>query len=287
MSFSYQWQRCESSGSSCSAIEGATGQSYTLAASDVGHAIRVQESASNSGGSGGPAATGVVQPPTRPSSSSPPVISGTAKVGQKLSASAGTWAGTPPISYGYQWQLCTPGCASIAGATVSSLTLIAADAGKSVRVVVTASNGIGSAEADSSEVGPVVPAGPTSGQVRAALLNVLGPSGKGATIGQLLKHGSYAFSFTAPGAGRLVISWYSVPKGARIAKAKKPVLVASSRVVLHKTGRANIKIVLTAIGRKLLKRVKHLTLTAKGTFTPTGQGATGRPRPMPTWRYRR
>jgi hypothetical protein len=70
-----------------------------------------------------------------------------------------------------------------------------------------------------------------------------------------------------------VISWYLVPKGAHITKAKKPVLVARSGVVLHKPGRAKIKIVLPATGRKLLKGVKHLKLTAKGTFTPTGQAA--------------
>ncbi len=280
-SFAYQWQDCDGSGNACSAIARATNQTYTLTGTDVGHTIRVQETASNAGGSSAPAssaATGMVQPllvpPTKPSSSSPPVISGTAKVGQTLFASTGAWSGTPPISYGYQWQLCAPGCASIAGATASSLTLTAADAGKSVRVLVTASNSAGSAQSASGEVGPVVAAGPTSGQVRAALLKVLGPSGKGARIGQLLKHGSYSCSFTAPSGGRLVISWYSVPKGTHITKAKKPVLVASSSVVFHKTGRANIKIALTAKGRKLLKGAKHLTLTAKGTFAPTGQAAT-------------
>ena len=88
------------------------------------------------------------------------------------------------------------------------------------------------------------------------------------------KHGGYSFSFIAPSAGRLVISWYFVPKGAHRTKAKKPVLVARSSVVRHKAGRAKIKIVLTVKGRKLLKGVRHLTLTAKGTFTPTGQAAT-------------
>ena len=209
-----------------------------------------------------------------PSSSSLPVISGTAKVGHRISASTGSWSGTAPISYRYQWQLCKPGCTNIARATASTLTLTAAAARKRVRVLVTASNTVGSAQAASREVGPVVPAGPTSAQVRAALLKVLVPSGNGARIAQLLKHRSYSCSFTAPSAGRLMIAWYLVPKGAHITKAKKPVLVASSSVVLHKTGRATIKIVLTADGRKLLKGVKHLKLTAKGTFMPTGQAAT-------------
>jgi hypothetical protein len=50
-----QWQKCNASGASCAAIEGATGQSYTLTASDVGATIRVQETASNADGAGAPA----------------------------------------------------------------------------------------------------------------------------------------------------------------------------------------------------------------------------------------
>jgi hypothetical protein len=63
-SFTYAWQRCDGSGNNCQAIGGATGQTYTLTAADVGSTIRVQETASNEAGSGGPAssaATSVVQ----------------------------------------------------------------------------------------------------------------------------------------------------------------------------------------------------------------------------------
>jgi hypothetical protein len=49
-SYAYQWMRCK--GSSCAAIPGATGQSYTLSAADVGFAIAVQETATNAGGDG-------------------------------------------------------------------------------------------------------------------------------------------------------------------------------------------------------------------------------------------
>ena len=56
-SYSYQWQDCDSAGNNCSAITGATSQTYTLTASDVGHTIRVQESATNAGGTGGPVAS--------------------------------------------------------------------------------------------------------------------------------------------------------------------------------------------------------------------------------------
>lgn len=214
-------------------------------------------------------------PPSKPSNSSPPVISGNAVVGQVLLGSAGVWSGTPPISFAYQWQLCNPACSNIAGATgtgvtPSTLMLTSSVLDAHVRVVVTASNPAGSAQAISSEVGPVVAAGPTSGQVTSALVKTLAVSGKAAKIGQLLKSGGYVVSFSAPSAGHLVIGWYLVPKGAHLAKAKKPTLVATASVTFHHAGKAKVKISLTSKGRKLLKGPKHLRLTAKGSFTPAG-----------------
>jgi hypothetical protein len=49
-----RWERCNASGTGCAAIEGATGQSFTLVASDVGATIRVQETADNADGTGVP-----------------------------------------------------------------------------------------------------------------------------------------------------------------------------------------------------------------------------------------
>jgi hypothetical protein len=51
-SYRYQWERCDSSGGSCSPISGGTSQSYTLVAEDVGHTIVFEETASNGGGAG-------------------------------------------------------------------------------------------------------------------------------------------------------------------------------------------------------------------------------------------
>src|SRR5437879_3431777 len=50
-SFSYQWQRCDSSGGSCSNIPGATGQSYGVVSADKGQTVRVRVKASNPFGS--------------------------------------------------------------------------------------------------------------------------------------------------------------------------------------------------------------------------------------------
>jgi hypothetical protein len=65
--YSYQWESCNTSGSNCQAIVGATGQTYKLGAADVGHTITVQEAASNVSGAGSPAtssATAVVRSST-------------------------------------------------------------------------------------------------------------------------------------------------------------------------------------------------------------------------------
>ena len=50
-----QWQDCDPLGNSCTPIAGATSESHTLTAADVGHTIRVQEIASNAGGQSSPA----------------------------------------------------------------------------------------------------------------------------------------------------------------------------------------------------------------------------------------
>jgi hypothetical protein len=60
--YAYQWFDCNGGG--CAAIAGATGQTYTLGAGDVGDSIIVQVSASNAGGTSaiaGSAATATVQ----------------------------------------------------------------------------------------------------------------------------------------------------------------------------------------------------------------------------------
>jgi len=83
-------------------------------------------------------------PPAPPTNTSPPTISGTAQVGQTLTANPGTWTGTAPITYSYLWQRCDAtgaNCAST-GVTTTTYALSSADAGGTLRVVVTAANGV-------------------------------------------------------------------------------------------------------------------------------------------------
>jgi hypothetical protein len=164
-SFSYRWKSCDPVTKECTVV--GTEKSYKLTAADVGNTITVLESASNAGGTGGPVSSpttaAVLAPPhghpSAPVISLPPVITGQVAVGQTLSASSGAWLGAPPLTYSYQWQLCKFfSCSNIASATTSSYTvgeLPPGDAGAMLRVVVTASNEVGEAAAESAEVGPL------------------------------------------------------------------------------------------------------------------------------------
>ena len=49
--FSYQWSRCNTNGSGCASISGATGQSYGIGQADLGMALRVNVTATNATGS--------------------------------------------------------------------------------------------------------------------------------------------------------------------------------------------------------------------------------------------
>jgi hypothetical protein len=173
-SYAFQWLRCAVDGGSCSAITGATARSYTLASEDVGRTIRVRVTASNAGGSATaesePTSPILPGPPPAdaqpPRNDAPPTISGSARDGETLTASTGSWSGTPPIAFQYQWRRCdaTTGisCADIDGARASSYALTAADVGHRVAVVVTANNAFGTAMAGSAPVGPVQSAPPVN-----------------------------------------------------------------------------------------------------------------------------
>ncbi|MEA2207582.1 MAG: hypothetical protein QOF54_59, partial [Solirubrobacteraceae bacterium] len=165
--YAYQWQQCDSSGNTCKAISGATGQTYALAAADVGHTIRVQETASNSFGSSTPAtssATAAVTPPA-PTNVSAPTITGTAQQGQTLTEHHGTWT-NEPTGYAYQWQQCDSlgtSCLPISGAESQTYVLSSADVGHTIKVAETASNAGGTSSAASSgATAAVSPPAPTS-----------------------------------------------------------------------------------------------------------------------------
>jgi hypothetical protein len=170
--FSYVWEDCNSSGSTCTAIPGATSSSYTLTASDVGSEIVAVVTASNPGGqnSATSAAVGPVLP-SAPVPGTPPVISGTAQQGSTLTMSNGTWSNNP-TNFAYVWEDCDGAgnnCTPISGATGSSYTLKPADVGDMIVAQVTASNAGGKNSATSAAAGPVLPLAPTIGNQSPAI----------------------------------------------------------------------------------------------------------------------
>ncbi len=89
-----------------------------------------------------------------PANTVPPAITGTAQVGQTLTASTGTWTGTPTITYTYQWR--ADGM-PIAGADESTYVPVTADEGKVITVRVTAKNALSSVGHTSAGTAPVDP----------------------------------------------------------------------------------------------------------------------------------
>ncbi|MFF8187210.1 beta strand repeat-containing protein [Microbacterium sp. NPDC016588] len=126
-SYTYQWLI------GGAPIAGATGNSYTPVAGDGGKSLSVTVTAVKDGYKS-QATTSAGAPVIQLLTGTPiPKISGTPVVGEKLTATAGTW--TPaPVTLAYQWQ--RDGVA-IAGATATTYTTVAADKGKTLTVQVT------------------------------------------------------------------------------------------------------------------------------------------------------
>jgi hypothetical protein len=104
------------------------------------------------------ALVGVALAVASPSSSIRPALTGNFKVGQKLTADNGTWAGTGALAYGYQWYRCDTGgahCKAIRGATGGSYVVTGGDGGKTIGATVRATDTSGIAAAYSSLVGPI------------------------------------------------------------------------------------------------------------------------------------
>lgn len=78
-----------------------------------------------------------------------PVVSGTNTVGSILTTTNGTWSGSLPITYTYQWLR---NGSNIGGATSSTYTLVTADTSNVVSCRVTATNSVGNANATSNSL---------------------------------------------------------------------------------------------------------------------------------------
>ena len=140
VSYSYQW--IANDGTSDSDIADATASAYTLVAADAGKTIKVKVAFTDDNGNDesltSTATTAVIAANT--SATGAPTISGTVQVDQTLTADTsgiGDADRLTNVSYSYQW-IANDGTSDsdIADATSSSYTLVAADAGKTIKVKV-------------------------------------------------------------------------------------------------------------------------------------------------------
>ena len=144
--YDYQWLADDSE------IAGATSLTYTLADADEGKAIKVEVSftddADNEETLTSAATDAVAAPPPTPNSpaTGAPTISGTAQVGETLTANTSGIAdedGLGSVEYDYQWLADD---SDISGGTNATYTLAAADEGKAISVQITFTDDAGNAE---------------------------------------------------------------------------------------------------------------------------------------------
>jgi hypothetical protein len=157
--YSYRWQRCSASGSSCTTIAGENNNTYVVRAADVGHKVRAEVIAENADGTSTAFSnqSDVVTASTgTPANTARPVIDGDATVGNTLTAETGTWTNTP-TSYSVDWLQCDRfgGSCVDTGVHGRHYTVQLSDLGGTLRVDVTARNASGSATARSARSGVV------------------------------------------------------------------------------------------------------------------------------------
>ena len=166
--FSYQWQRCDPTGTTCLDLSGETDTSYVPNYGDLHETIVVVVTAS-AGASTAKARSAVTTavvdgPPAGPPSlySEAPSLRGTAAVGMDLVAISGEYQELPFVTW--QWMRCNPSgasCVAIPGATTVTYHVTNSDVGTTIRARLTGTNAAGSITLDSPQSRVVVlqPAG--------------------------------------------------------------------------------------------------------------------------------
>ena len=143
ITYAYQWKRNGAD------ISGATASTYVLVAADDNALMTCVVSATDTEGTKSATSNTLGPVLAAPLNLTSPVASGTAQVGQTLSTTDGTSQGIATITFAYQWRR---DAVNISGATSSTYTLVAADYSTDVDCVVTATNSLGSASADSNDI---------------------------------------------------------------------------------------------------------------------------------------
>ena len=180
-SFTYQWLADDTE------IAGATGLTYTLTDSDEGKAIKVQVSFTDDAGNDETltsAATDAVASAPTPNSpaTDAPTISGSAQVGETLTADTSDIAdadGLSNVQYEYQWLADD---AEIADATNSTYTLADTDEGKAIKVRVSFTDDAGNEETLTSAATDAVAAEPQTNSPATGATTITGTVQVGETL---------------------------------------------------------------------------------------------------------
>ena len=135
----------------------------TTAFADGPHTLKV--TVSDAAGNGGVVEDTTITTDNAPAQTAPPSVAGSTPVtGSTLQANPGAWsapAGAGPVGYAYRWQACQAtltSCTDVPGATGQSFTPGAAQVGRPLRVLVSASDRDGRSEAASAWGEPVAEA---------------------------------------------------------------------------------------------------------------------------------
>ncbi len=166
VSYSYQW--IANDASTDTDIRGATSSTYTLSDDDVGKTIKVRVSFTDDRGHEEnlvSAPTTAVQPRPNSPATGAPTISGTAQVGETLTADVSGITdadGLTNVSYTYQW-IANDGATDtdIENATAATYILVTADQGKTIKAKVSFTDDANNSQTLTSAATPPVTRGNT------------------------------------------------------------------------------------------------------------------------------
>lgn len=250
VTLAYQWLR------NGQAIAGATSAQYRLVTADASKQITVRVTGSRSGYTTVQKTSAGVTAGLALTATPAPTVSGTPRVGQTLTAKAGTW-GPAPVTLTYQWLR---GGSVISGATASSYKLVADDAGVSLTVRVTGTRaGYTAAQKTSAglsieqlltSVTPTITGSPTVGLTLTVIIGSWGPPPVAYGL-QWFRNGS-----AIPGATAKTYMAVAADAGATITVSVRgskagytPALSTSSGVVVKKALTSTPKPVVSGVSR--------------------------------------
>jgi hypothetical protein len=177
---------------------------------------------------------------------------GTPQVGSVLTCSKGTWAGLPTV-FTYEWLR---GGSPIGGATKSTYTVAAADAGKQLSCRVTATNRSGSAIGTSKTVTP---------SSTPATVTVFKVTDKNGVVTVQLSCPSTAASCASETVSLTVVEELTggkvtgvIARSGKKKKSKRSVVIATVKVTLPPGQRKTVTLTLNGAGKALLKKRHHL-----------------------------